>query len=262
MNNFGFCHLTMVPVRANPSHKAEMVSQLLFGETFEITDRHAGWNLIRCSYDDYEGFIESAQFLPLSHHEWLHLQAASQFYVSNLVDQIEESANNQKTLIVAGSSLPGLENHEFSMGGKKYHFTGPATQGTSENLREKIVGTAGNFIGVPYLWGGRSPFGIDCSGFVQVVFKMNGIKLSRDAALQAQMGDNVHLTEESLPGDLAFFDNQEGNIVHVGILLKNSTIIHSSVQVRIDKIDHHGIFNTHLGKYTHQLRLIRRVLPD
>lgn len=262
MNNYGFCHLTMVPVRANPSHKAEMVSQLLFGETFEITDNLEGWMLIRCSFDNFEGFIEPKQFLPLNHGEWLDLQAARQFYASSLVDEIVESGNSQKIFIVAGSSLPGLENQEFSMGGIKYNFKGAAQQKTSEHLREKIAETAKKFIGVPYLWGGRSPFGIDCSGFVQVVFKMHGIQLSRDAAFQAQLGENVHLTEESLPGDLAFFDNHEGNIVHVGILMKNYTIIHSSGQVRIDKIDHHGIFNTRLGKYTHQLRLIKRILTD
>jgi cell wall-associated NlpC family hydrolase len=110
------------------------------------------------------------------------------------------------------------------------------------------------------LWGGKSPFGIDCSGFTQVVYKLNGYKLPRDANQQVNLGEPLSFVEEAEAGDLAFFDNEEGRIVHVGILLNNQSIIHASGYVRVDKFDHYGIFNQDTGKYSHTLRVIKRLL--
>jgi gamma-D-glutamyl-L-lysine dipeptidyl-peptidase len=112
----------------------------------------------------------------------------------------------------------------------------------------------------PYLWGGKTPFGIDCSGFTQMAYKLAGIKLRRDAWQQAEQGHTINLLEETEPGDLAFFDNDEGNIVHVGIILRDHKIIHAAGKVRIDSIDHYGINNKELKKYTHKLRLIKRMV--
>jgi len=116
------------------------------------------------------------------------------------------------------------------------------------------------YLNAPYLWGGRSPFGIDCSGFTQVIYKLNGFKLPRDASQQATIGETLSFIEESESGDLAFFDNEEGNIIHVGIMLENNNIIHASGKVRIDKIDHQGIFNSETNTYSHRLRLIKKIL--
>lgn len=257
----GFCYLSQVAVRINPSHQAEMVNQLLFGETFEILDSVNNWKLIRGSFDQYEGFIEEKQVFLLDDEEWKRLSEEKVYYPSELVNFISEVENNQHFPVVFGSSLPGLQKQHFSVAEKKYLFHGKTLEHTAENLRDWIPETAMKYLGVPFLWGGRSPFGIDCSGLVQMVFKIFGIKLPRDAAYQSQIGETIHLVDEALPGDLAFFDNSEGTIVHVGILMENSRIIHSSGEVRIDKMDHHGIFNTQLGKYTHQLRLIKRIIP-
>ncbi|NOR88170.1 MAG: hydrolase Nlp/P60, partial [Bacteroidales bacterium] len=126
--------------------------------------------------------------------------------------------------------------------------------------RDGIVEMTELFINAPYLWGGKTPFGVDCSGLTQSVYKMAGIQLKRDASQQATQGEVLNFLEEALPGDLAFFDNEEGHITHVGIILADNEIIHASGKVRIDKIDHQGIYNIELGKYTHQLRLIKRML--
>lgn len=258
----GFCHLSQVAVRSNTSHHSEMVNQLLFGETFEILDSLYPWILIRGTQDKYEGFIEEKQFLPLDNEEWARLSGEIIYHPAEIVDFLTDVENQQQLLIVLGSNLPGLLNHGFSIAGRKYHFQGNFYKITKRNLRFQVLETAKKYLGAPYLWGGRSPFGIDSSGFVQVVYKIHDINLPRDAAYQVQIGETIHLIDEALPGDLAFFDNSEGAIVHAGILLENSGIIHSCGEVRIDKIDHHGIFNTRLGKYTHQLRLIKRVLTD
>jgi gamma-D-glutamyl-L-lysine dipeptidyl-peptidase len=127
---------------------------------------------------------------------------------------------------------------------------------------EIILKLARRYLYAPYLWGGRSPFGIDCSGFTQVVFMMAGLKLKRDASQQVGQGEGVDFAEQAQAADLAFFDNDKGNIVHVGIVMNNNHIIHAAGQVRIDRLDHFGIFNETLGKYTHKLRLIKRFLPD
>ncbi len=133
-------------------------------------------------------------------------------------------------------------------------------QTAEKSIISSIIEFSKSYLNAPYLWGGKSPFGIDCSGFVQVVFKMNGIHLSRDASQQANAGENVSLLDEARPGDLLFFDNDEGDIIHVGILMEDKKIIHASGKVRIDVIDHQGIYNNDIKKYTHKLRLIKRIL--
>ena len=122
-----------------------------------------------------------------------------------------------------------------------------------------------SFLGAPYLWGGRTPWGVDCSGLVQMIFILMGIYLPRDAAQQAEEGDVVDLLDLSEPGDLVFFDNDEGRIVHVGVVLTRNDeddlrVAHASGRVRIDRLDQQGIYNAEEGRYTHKLRLVRRVL--
>ena len=102
--------------------------------------------------------------------------------------------------------------------------------------------------------------GLDCSGFTQAVFRLNGISLPRDASQQSGIGQVINLVTEALPGDLAFFDNDEGMITHVGLILDSTSIIHASGKVRIDALDHQGIYNVETNKYSHRLRLIRRIM--
>jgi cell wall-associated NlpC family hydrolase len=124
---------------------------------------------------------------------------------------------------------------------------------------ENISETAKQFLNVPYLWSGRSFFGIDCSGFVQLIYKVHGISLPREAQQQSEIGEVLSFVEESKPGDLAFFENKEGKISHVGMMLNNQEIIHASGKVRIDSLDSTGIFNKELNKHTHKLRFLRSI---
>ena len=125
--------------------------------------------------------------------------------------------------------------------------------------KSEIVHKAFLFLNTPYLWGGKTPFGIDCSGFTQLVYKLCGHTLLRDAKDQATQGEVLSFIEESEPGDLAFFDNEEGVITHVGIIMQDYFIIHASGKVRIDVLDHSGIYNTDTKKHTHKLRVIKRI---
>ena len=165
-------------------------------------------------------------------------------------------------LIVAGSSLPFYKasGNSFRIGEETYTIQGDRILPVRKNIRNILIENALKYFNSPYLWGGRSPFGVDCSGFTQILYKMVGLQIPRDASQQAIIGENITFVEEALPGDLAFFDNEDGKIVHVGVIWEKNKIIHSSGKVRIDNIDHFGIFNIDTGRYSHQMRLMRRII--
>ena len=139
-----------------------------------------------------------------------------------------------------------------------FKFLGKKTQGFSQ--KKHLINNAMIFLNAPYLWGGRTPFGIDCSGFTQIIYRLQGINIPRDAYKQAEIGTTLSFINESEEGDLAFFDNAEGKIIHVGIIMKKNYIIHASGKVRIDKIDQEGIFNIEKKKHTHKLRIIKSIV--
>jgi cell wall-associated NlpC family hydrolase len=251
----GISSLSIIPVRKEPSDRSEMVTQILFGETFSITGSEGSWSSVVLDYDQYQGWIDSKQATILSEENAAKL-AESPLTVS--LDLIQLVLKEKEMIpVVLGSSLPFYYGKKFFINEVSYGFDGNVksiskadTSGISEN--------AFMYINAPYLWGGRSPFGIDCSGFTQMVFKLSGISLLRDAAQQATMGQNISI-EESLDGDLAFFKNGDGKVVHVGIILNNKRIIHSSGKVRIDTLDERGIFNSETGKHSHALASISRI---
>jgi gamma-D-glutamyl-L-lysine dipeptidyl-peptidase len=151
----------------------------------------------------------------------------------------------------------------LQIGDKHYAFNGQAVQNqTVVATPELIIKFARRYLYAPYLWGGKSPFGIDCSGFTQVVFRMAGVRLRRDASQQAEQGRLVDFVDQTQAGDLAFFENDKGKIVHVGIVMEGNQIIHAAGQVRIDRLDHQGIYNEERRLYSHKLRIIKRFLPD
>ena len=257
---FGFCNLGIVPVRSEPSHRAEQVTQLLFGECFSITESQPSWVRIRNAFDDYEGWISSTQFQPVTPETFDKLMRTQPEAAADMLQLVFINGEESYLPVVLGSSLPYLANHSFYIENTRYTYEGNVLKPEKPLRRETITDIAYLYLNAPYLWGGRSPLGIDCSGLVQMVFKICGKALPRDSHQQAQLGETLNLLEEALPGDLAFFDNEEGQIIHTGIILSGNKIIHSSGSVRIDAIDHNGIFSYRARKYTHRLRLLKRIL--
>jgi hypothetical protein len=267
--DFGICLQSIIPVRKEPGHRSEMVTQILFGEIYRITGYQQEWQQVELAYENYEGWIDSRQSVQIDEKEFLRLFDAETPVCMDLVQLIANESRKTLFPIVMGSSLPGLEGQFFQVNGENYHFEGQVsvvpdmeeikTLSDVKEFRKSITDDAMMFLRAPYLWGGRSPFGIDCSGLVQMVYKLKQIKLLRDASQQATQGEVVSLLDETEPGDLAFFDDQEGNITHVGILTDRFRILHASGKVRIDAIDHEGIYDEKAEKYTHKLRLIKRI---
>ncbi|MDL2145452.1 MULTISPECIES: C40 family peptidase [Flavobacterium] len=252
---FGICNLAIVPVRAEPSDRSEIVTQLLFGEHIEILERQNQWARIRIQYDDYEGWVDSKQYQIISEANFNQLSSEAIILNADLIDYIT-SSNNLLLPIPLGASLSFLNNSEINI--SNFDFEGTKTSGIKP--KSAIISTAFMYLNAPYLWGGKTPFGIDCSGFTQMVYKLNGYKIHRDASQQALDGEPLSFIEESEAGDLAFFDNDEGNITHVGIIMDNNYIIHASGKVRIDRLDHLGIYNPETNKHTHKLRVIKKII--
>lgn len=258
IKEFGICNLSVVPLRAEPSDKSEITSQLLFGDLFEILEKTEKWIRIITAYDEYEGWIDRKQFTSVSYEEYQAINSSSDILGLNACHPVKKHATGEILYLAAGSTVPRLENNRFIIKGEFYEILDGPVKHLKKEFSGEIEKFAKFYLHAPYLWGGRTLFGIDCSGFTQIVFKQFGLKLRRDASQQAEQGILVGFLPEVKPGDLAFFDNEEGRIVHVGIMLNPSTIIHASGKVRIDSIDDQGIYNAELKRYTHKLRIIKR----
>ncbi len=244
-------------MRLEPTDTSEMVNQVIFGEEFEVVEQDKKWSKIKLSFDGYEGYIDNKQYKKISESTYQELQKETKKYCGELIDFITNDKNILTTIPLA-AHLPFLNKTIVKVNDTSYSFNGKVN-GEKLNKAE-IINTAYLYLNTPYLWGGKTPFGIDCSGFTQAVFKLCGYELLRDAKQQATQGHVLSFIEESEPGDLAFFDNEEGNIIHVGIIMNDYNIIHAHGKVRIDKLDHSGIYNIDTQKHSHKLRMIKRLI--
>jgi hypothetical protein len=245
----------VMPLRAEPAHRSEMISQVLWGENVEILVTGSdGWVKIRCQYDNYEGW---ATFNHLEIIDEDFYQAPYTHYTVGWVNTVE--VNGKAMHVPYGCLVKQVVEPVTIWGTIEVQFEETLKRLNGSSVDEKdLLDKAFLYLNTPYLWGGKSVFGADCSGYTQTVFKTLGIKLLRDANQQATQGETVDFLQEVHTGDLAFFDNAEGRITHVGILINDHEIIHSSGKVRVDPIDNQGIINADTGLRTHQLRIIKR----
>ena len=236
---YGICKLSVVPMRKEASHESELVSELLFNDIYEVIDENDEWVKIRCLYDLYEGWVRKLQHFEISDKEY------------------EECLKKDKYIIT--SPISYYNNKVLSFGSKIFE-----ERENSILLRKKfdsriMVESAIKLLDTPYRWGGKTVMGIDCSAFVQLCAKVAGFKLPRDASQQVNHGVTVNFLSDARSGDIAFFENENRRITHVGILLSNDKIIHASGKVRIDTLDQTGIFNKETNRHTHVLSVIKRL---
>ena len=248
---YGICHLSIVPLRASASHESEMLSQLLYGEHFKILEDRLQWSRIRNSFDGFEAWIDKKQYKKIEEADFYSLEENDLQLSSDLIEYITDESG-----LLMPVALGSVLNFAYDLG---HTYEGERTK-LSVSKKENLINTAILYLNSPHLSGGKSPFGIDCSGFTQTVYKLNGFKIKRNAAEQAKQGEPLSFIEESEPGDLAFFDDNEGVINHVGIMMKDNYIVHVEGKVRVDRIDHSGIFNAELRKHTHKLRVIKKII--
>lgn len=243
---FGISLLPIIPLREEPNSKSEMVSQLLFGEKYKVLHQQPSWVKIETIDYHYIGWINEKQVNIIDETEWQNL--VNPMVVMDY-PHLKINVNNLPMFIAPGSKIYLKES--FKISGFEFDFDCSKVDLSLEQIAKQYLNS-------PYLWGGKSPWGIDCSGFTQMVFRQKNIMLKRDAYQQAEQGELLVFLAEANLGDLAFFDNEDGKITHVGILLNNETIIHASGKVRIDQIDNYGIMNSESKKYSHKLRFIKR----
>ena len=248
------CENVFVPLRSGPSHRSEMLSQLLFGEKYIALDTAGHWMKVETLFDNYTGWLDINH---LQHSK--DINGADGLVLNRSL--LCFKSDKTKLVLEAGCEIydPDFNNKTFSIGNNIYSS---ASEFNSNyvSTTDSLTDTALKFINSPYIWGGRIPSGIDCSGFCQLVYKIHGIKIPRDSRQQAETGNPVSFVDEAKPGDLLLFDDERGYISHVGMLFSKGLIIHASGRVRIDPVDHQGIFKQETGKYSHRLRTIRRIV--
>lgn len=252
---FTVCCVPVSPIRFEPSHKSEMISQQLFGEKSVVQETgNDNWVKIILKYDGYEGWCQAPHLAEIDEDCYTNVDKDLTAAWINEVDY-----NGHRMFVPLGSSLSAFKNGKAFWRKNSVQYKGELWNPEEIKISDKLIKQiAYKFLNTSYLWGGKSVFGIDCSGLSQMIYKFLNKQVARDAHQQGDSGDVVNFLQQAHCGDLAFFNNDEGKIVHVGMLLNDHEIIHSSGKVRIDKIDNEGILNLETKQRTHKLRIIKR----
>ncbi|OFY65262.1 MAG: hypothetical protein A2V64_05160 [Bacteroidetes bacterium RBG_13_43_22] len=248
------CENVFVPLRSGPSHRSEMLSQVLFGEKYQVLDQSGHWFRIVTLFDNYTGWID------INHIQQTEDKVKGTGHVLNRFLLCYKN-DKTKMILEAGCEIynPDFDNKKFTIG-KNNYTTSADFNNSFITTTDSFADLAMKFINSPYIWGGRIPSGIDCSGFTQLVYKILGMAIPRDSWQQSEKGSDVSFIDEAIPGDLVFFDNERGRISHVGMIVSKGLVIHASGRVRIDTIDHQGIYKNETRGYSHHLRTIRRIV--
>ena len=239
--DYGIIDLNIVPVRKKNNAKSEMINQLFFGEIITIIKTKEKWSFISSNIDKYQGWIRNLHFKLIKKSDYKILSKSdSVFSKSEIIIKNDTS----EITIPTGSLLSSVKFLNYSY----------VDEGEYKSLLETIK----SFINSPYLWGGKTKNGVDCSGLVQSIFKTLNIILPRDSKEQSNFG--VEIKEGYKLGDLAFFGENANKISHVGILVDNETVVHAYGKVRMDKINSRGIYNIEEERITHFLQKVNRIL--
>lgn len=285
----GIVLYSVLPVRGAASETAEMTTQLLFGETCDVLSIDGRWARVRNDFDGQEGFVDAKMITLMSDSEFDSYQSLMDMSTAfvRMPMAFAVSQHNQTTIpLTAGTRLCNYKVDEknpniahFEVLGVPFTIDPMMVMAAPMALnRDSMMILTRFFLNVPYLWGGKTVLGMDCSGFTQLIYSMMGKQILRNASEQATQGQliigaekgeiNVGLTSEDLKKtqgcDLAFFDHGDGKITHVGILIGNGTIIHCSGRVKVEKFTADGIISSEnnavckVGELTHQLHSVRR----
>lgn len=251
----GIVLLPLVPLRLSPTESSEMVSQLLYGETIEVLEQQNNWLYICNIADNYTGWVDKKMIKLLTHEQFMVINPAKKQIIDSptLLCKIEKTKQH---ILLPGAGI--VRKNLYLEEVDELNLIQSDVKDEVLNSKS-VVEIAKQYLNAPYLWGGKSIFGIDCSGLVQLVHSIAGVLLPRDASKQVEIGQTIDFLDEATEGDLAFFENKEGKIIHVGILIDKAHIIHASGWVKIEKIDIHGIVSGATNEYSHQLRVIKRL---
>lgn len=259
---YGITGISLIPVRKDPAETAEMVTQLLFGEPYKVLETYRSkWALIKADFDQYKGWIDMKTHTRVSYGEYEVFRDSLFHITRGLAIAYKKGEENYPFYLLPGSVICRYfkKDSSFRLKDTSYKITREVVADWKKGSREDIIQTALMYYGAPYVWGGKSLFGLDCSGLVQVVCRINGIMLPRDANQQIEAGTDVESLEYTRPGDLCFFVNEDGNISHVGFLIDDNKVLHASGSVRIDTIDKQGIWDAGQNKYTHVLHTLKDI---